>query len=266
MSNRNTPLKSATFKTGKNTLTTKLGQKSSLELLEMAQRIESDIISLTNEIKVQLGLAPREQIEDLIEIATKMGVTSGMRITHSIATLNGPLCKFLLTLNNRDRPPTQTTIAEVLNAIGVLSETRFTLNGNSISRCMRMALSRRHRPVSKRRPRIAPLGENQTCLIELGNKIGVKKGMRLFTSRDVCSDKLIPELSKFLTQISDRCRNMTFKEIAEVLNTIGVISASGLKVTDSHVSSFMRKVLGKRRVAVYHKKNYKGPNHYTCRR
>lgn len=262
MSNRNTPLKSATFKTGKNTLTTKLGQKSSLELLEMAQRIESDIISLTNEIKVQLGLAPREQIEDLIEIATKMGVTSDMRITRSIATLSGPLCKFLLTLNNRDRPPTQTTIAKVLNAIGVLSETRFTLNGNSISRYIRMALRRRHRPVSKRRPHVTPLVENQTHLTEVGNKIGVKKGMRLFTSKD----KIAPELSKFLIQISDRYRNMTFKEIAEVLNTIGVISASGLKVTDSHVSSFMRKVLGKRRVAVYHKKNYKGPNHYTCRR
>lgn len=83
------------------------------------------------------------------------------------------------------------------------------------------------------------------------------------TSKHTLSDtNLSPQLTKFLDILHKfNCKQ---QHIADILNEIGVTSASGLTVSNSHVSNTLRKALKTRTIqCTYCKPKYSGRNHHT---
>lgn len=65
----------------------------------------------------------------------------------------------------------------------------------------------------------------------------------------------------------EQIKNSLFNQdaMARYLSEKGYVSKSGLPLTGAHISNFMRKDLGMRRVPPYEKPNYKGMNHVTVK-
>ena len=97
---------------------------------------------------------------------------------------------------------------------------------------------------------------SRTYLGGLAEGMGVRAGMKLANG-----GTMNPALEKFLAEMHRRGHHQGV--IANALNEVGVTSASGLMVTNDHVSNALRKSMGRRMVSEYTQPNCQGENWIT---
>ncbi len=98
----------------------------------------------------------------------------------------------------------------------------------------------------------------------IGNLCGVKRGMRLANGGPLCRaleiffDTILP----YTNDYGNQGRPFALYDIAEYFNSVGVMSASGLEATRSHVSNCIRKSV-KQTGPAYSKPGYAGCNWHS---
>lgn len=66
-----------------------------------------------------------------------------------------------------------------------------------------------------------------------------------------------------VTIVKNLPHSLTETQIASALSDLGVVSKTGKTLSASHVSNFLTKDLGLRRVRQYEKRSYKGKNWHS---